>query len=133
MLRLIYVSVVPADCVTAMALDDIVAVSISRNGAAGVTGALVCTGRHFAQILEGPAQAVRTIYASIEQDSRHKCVTLIDKRHLKKRSFPSWSLAYSGNATYVDRPIENVINGVTSADWFIQEITGLMLEFTRRS
>lgn len=41
------------------------------NRRAGIGGTLTFTGNHFAQILEGPLQAVQTLAQRIAQDPRH--------------------------------------------------------------
>lgn len=73
-----------------------------RNTELAVTGALIFTGRHFAQLLEGPAPAVGQLMASIDRDSRHEQVTVIETMQRETRRFPSWSLAYWGYASFFD-------------------------------
>ena len=49
----------------------IIAVARSRNAALDVTGALVVTTDHYAQLLEGPPAALEQLLASIRRDPRH--------------------------------------------------------------
>src|SRR5688572_26236881 len=84
---------------------DIVTVSRARNAALGVTGALVATPAFFAQILEGPEAHLAELMASIRRDQRHRNIRLLDLGGRPRRDFADWSLAYSGEATYVSRMI----------------------------
>ncbi len=83
------------------AVDAIVATSLSRNPALGVTGALVFTERQFAQYLEGPADGVHTLMDSIRRDPRHADVRVIFEKPLHARRFPTWAMAYAGPSTFV--------------------------------
>ena len=87
----------------------IVEVSRSRNAALQVTGALIATYRFFAQILEGPPDAIEALMNSIRCDKRHRAVTVVREETLAGRRFPDWSMAYSGAAGYVDRTIGPLI------------------------
>jgi len=84
---------------------DIVAVSRPRNASLEVTGALVATPTCFAQILEGPEAALAELMASIRDDPRHRDIRLVDLGGRAKRDFAGWSLAYSGESTYVGQAI----------------------------
>jgi hypothetical protein len=83
-------------------LDAIVEVGRSRNAALNVTGAMIFTGRHFAQILEGSASALSELMTSIRADQRHSHVDMIDVKEVRGGQFTKWSLAYCGVATDVD-------------------------------
>jgi hypothetical protein len=89
-------------------IDAIVEVARSRNAALDVTGALVFTRLHFAQILEGSAAAVDELMRSIEADPRHTDVDVVDVRDSSGRHFAGWSLAYTGFSTRIDQPISEI-------------------------
>ncbi len=91
------------------AIADIVRTSIIRNGDEEITGALFYTGTHFAQVLEGAEPLVRALMASIAGDRRHDLVDVVDTRIQPKRDFPSWSLAYVGRATYVQKHVDRLL------------------------
>ena len=97
------------------AVDAIVATSRSRNQALDVTGALVFTEKQFAQYLEGPADAVRELMASIEADSRHGDLRVIFDKPLVSRRFPAWALAYAGPSTFVAGHVLTVAEATTSS------------------
>lgn len=59
-----------------------------------VTGALLFTGGHFAQIIEGSAQALADTMAAIDADIRHTQVTRLIESSLPQRRFEAWTMAY---------------------------------------
>lgn len=83
-------------------VNDIVTVSVPRNGALTVTGALIFTGTRFVQFLEGPSSAVRDLRASIGRDRRHINVRTIAAGTAERRRFAHWSLAYAGTTACFD-------------------------------
>jgi hypothetical protein len=44
--------------------------------------------------LEGPDEAVKTIFNSIEQDARHSSLKVIAKNEIQEREFDNWSMAF---------------------------------------
>lgn len=102
-ISLLYISrsrLSPADAEAGV--EAIVATSQGRNRTLHVTGALIFSGRHFAQLLEGQPAAVETLMESIRRDSRHDQVEVVDVLTGVDRQFPAWSLAYRGSASFVD-------------------------------
>jgi hypothetical protein len=91
-------------------IDRIVAGSIERNGRLQVRGALIFTERHFAQILEGPPSAIIELMDSIRRDERHEAVTVIEDKPIDGYRFPDWSLAYWGDAGYMDQHVARVLD-----------------------
>ncbi|SNY70269.1 diguanylate phosphodiesterase [Enterobacter sp. CC120223-11] len=59
------------DDVPVKALESMVAAASVKNREADVTGILLFNGTHFFQLLEGPDEAVKAIYQTICEDSRH--------------------------------------------------------------
>jgi hypothetical protein len=110
----------------------IVAGSITRNAMLGVTGALVSTETYFAQALEGEQEAVAVLMASIEEDPRHMRVKIIRITE-EPRRFEGWSMAYTGNAGFVDRHIGPLFSPLPPGDvaHLALRLIGLMEEFTR--
>lgn len=82
-------------------VDDIVTISRERNRSLRITGALVATPTHFAQILEGPAPAIDELMTSIHRDRRHYDIIVTPMEEKPRREFHRWSLAYHGDSTYV--------------------------------
>lgn len=113
------------------ALDEwtvaqIVEVARARNVTLNVTGALVATTDHFAQILEGPAAAIIELMDSIHRDPRHNEVTTLRVNAISQRSFPTWSMAYSGASTYVSRQIAPLVGSDFREGLKIERLITLM-------
>ena len=90
-------------------VDDIVASARPRNEQLGLTGALIYTRTHFAQVLEGEAEAIAAKMASIRTDSRHRNLCVVADEPIEARHFPDWTMAYSGPSFYVDRQIRPLL------------------------
>ena len=65
-----------------------------RNRMLDVTGCLTCTGRHFAQVIEGRAEAVQALVERIAVDPRHEGMRRVLERPIATRQYPMWSMAY---------------------------------------
>jgi hypothetical protein len=108
-------------------VDDIVATSLARNAGAAVTGALLFTGTHFVQFLEGPPQGVAAIRRSITADTRHRAVRTIMEAPCPQRRFADWSLAYTGPSLFVADRVDALLGGQSSD---VEEILNLLRAFT---
>lgn len=95
--RVVYVSrpTVEADDRRAVMLADILAAARRNNAARGVTGALLYGARRFAQVLEGPAEAVEAIFETIQCDPRHDDIVVLDVSSPDQRAFGGWSMAFA--------------------------------------
>ena len=91
-------------------LANILAVSLANNRAHSITGALVSTPTHFAQILEGPRGAVSDLMTRIEADPRHGDIAIVARETLPRRSLPRWSLAHIGNSDDLSHAIGKFSN-----------------------
>uniref|UniRef100_Q07LL8 BLUF domain protein n=1 Tax=Rhodopseudomonas palustris (strain BisA53) TaxID=316055 RepID=Q07LL8_RHOP5 len=58
----------------------------------GITGALICRGDLYLQLLEGPQEAVEAAYQRIERDHRHLEIKLLSRRTVTERLFPAWAM-----------------------------------------
>ena len=106
--------------------------SLARNANLGVTGALISTGQHFAQLLEGRQAAVEELMASISADPRHmkmKTLRVVEE----DRRFPDWALAYSGVAGLVDRYIAPLFSPLPEKETahLAMRLVGIVEEFAR--
>lgn len=95
-------------------IDRIVEVSVARNRSLRVTGSLLYTQLHFAQVLEGPAPAIANLMASIASDQRHCDVTVVAETRIASRRFANWSMAYAGPMPYFDRQLKPLMNPLTT-------------------
>lgn len=106
-LQLIYFSrslLGPRPEIVASAIWDIKTRSRRFNTQAGITGALYYSGSHFAQVLEGPREAVLPLIAAIVADTRHTDVTIVQEEMVSVRTFADWAIAYvDGTADEVIR------------------------------
>ena len=113
-------------------IESIVKVSATRNAAAGVTGALLYTGKRFAQWLEGEELAVLDIMASIARDPRHCEIVTIDQGPAAARRFSSWSLAYLGHSTFADATVARALAEHGQADGYaLRNLIRLLQELAR--
>lgn len=87
----------------------IVAAARQRNAAAGLTGGLLFTGRHFAQVLEGSPPALDALLDRIAADSRHAAMTLLHRRPIPQRFFSDWTMAYNGPSRRIDAQLRALI------------------------
>lgn len=87
----------------------IIDISITRNAALGVTGALLFTGRRFAQYLEGPAESIGALRHSIMRDPRHHDIRTVAHGPYDHRRFLTWSLAYAGPSRFVACKVEDAL------------------------
>lgn len=93
MIQLVYVSAAhplftPAD------IADILEVSRRNNARDTITGLLVYKSGSVIQFLEGPPEAVRTLFAAICRDRRHCHVTKIYEEEISQRDFPDWTMGF---------------------------------------
>ncbi len=60
-----------------------------------ITGLLLYRNQRFIQILEGPREAVQTIYSIIGVDPMHRSVTTLVDMPVSHRKFMEWSMAFT--------------------------------------
>jgi len=109
MKRIVYVSRSTIPSLSADAeVGALVEKARSRNAELGITGALIFTGDHFAQIVEGPGAEIDTLMARILHDPRHHSVQHFEDLDVPGRHFATWSLAYQGPSTFVDRRVRSL-------------------------
>lgn len=85
-------------------IEQILEVSRRNNGRDGVTGGLLYSAGCFAQVLEGPREAVENAFERIQCDERHTDVIVIMSGPVEARAFANWSMAFhdpsiDGNAS----------------------------------
>ena len=77
-----------------------------RNLSQGISGSLLFSGKHFAQLLEGSNVAVRELMHSILADPRHQNIQIILEEMVEERCLPNWGLGYAGPSIYVSKAIQ---------------------------
>lgn len=63
-----------------------------NNQQLAITGVLLYDGSRFMQVLEGPKEAVHTIFGRIQVDCRHTGVQVLADGPIAHRQFPEWSM-----------------------------------------
>lgn len=75
-------------------LDELLLAAREANRAHGISGLLLYRNGRFIQFLEGPEDAVRSLYAAIERDPRHVGVRTLNEGRPAHRQFAEWTMAY---------------------------------------
>lgn len=75
-------------------VDELVSASLSNNYKSGITGGMIFTGRLFAQIIEGPADAVNDLIDKIAMDDRHSGFKILVKEAVDERAYRDWNMGY---------------------------------------
>ena len=86
----------------------ILELSRANNARDGVTGGLLFSKNCFAQVLEGPMDAVENAFERIQCDERHGQVTVLQSGPIAGRDFPDWSMAFTGEST-AGSPLAGVV------------------------
>jgi hypothetical protein len=97
--RLVYLSrnnIEGDQAVVAEQIRNILTASRHNNMQAGVTGALMFNKEYFAQVLEGPHQAVQATFERIQCDERHSDAIVLQFEPSETRAFSNWAMAYVG-------------------------------------
>ena len=89
------------------AIDAILRTSRKNNEANHVTGALLFNDKVFAQVLEGPRDAVEKIYTKICADDRHDHIILLESAKIVGRDFTNWTMAFA-KADFITSRYENL-------------------------
>jgi hypothetical protein len=97
-----------------------------RNPKLSLTGALLFSGGHFAQFLEGPEAMLAEMKHAICADGRHKDVITLKAGESEHRRYPRWWLAYSGRATAIEKILSR-----SARDNDARELMLVMDEFVR--
>ena len=130
MQRLLYVSeskLVDAD--VEASISKIVAVAQQRNGLLNVTGALIFTGTHFAQVLEGCEKAIDELMSSIYNDERHGAVWIVDRTAITERQFSNWAMAYQGPSQFVSGHVTRLFHPTSETEQ--QRATSWLVKLAR--
>ncbi|MDP5104155.1 MAG: BLUF domain-containing protein [Erythrobacter sp.] len=73
-------------------LAGILSAARRNNPQQGITGALICRHDVYLQLIEGPAEAIDSLYARILSDDRHTNVDLLLTEDMGERMFPAWAM-----------------------------------------
>ena len=73
-------------------LSGIMLTSVENNKRDGITGALICRGDLYLQLLEGKEKILKETYERILQDDRHLEIRKLVWRKTDIRFFPEWAM-----------------------------------------
>ncbi len=76
-------------------LERLLAGARARNQAQDVTGALLCSGGNFMQVLEGSREAVRSVFERVRRNPAHHQIIELMCEPVQRREFADWSMAFS--------------------------------------
>ncbi len=112
-------------------VEEIVRSAAVKNARLGISGALLFTGKYFAQQLEAEEQTLNQMMNQIISDARHGDVNVVDRRVPGKPRFEGWRMAYSGPSLFLDRHVAGLFAAYSpeeqerSSEW----LSRFMLEF----
>ena len=95
----------------AVAMDDILKVSVAKNARLDLTGALGFTDRHYIQLLEGPVASLDRLMATLMTDPRHKEISILYRAKTAGRVLPGWSMARLDLSRHAPRAARLVAEG----------------------
>jgi hypothetical protein len=105
MVSVVYVS----SAIRLFSEDDLVALlnrSREKNTRLQLSGMLLYKDGNFLQVLEGPSDAVYSLFKAIREDDRHKGVLRLLEEQIDNRRFGDWAMAFRNlnNPDFHDLP-----------------------------
>ncbi|MEY3760258.1 MAG: hypothetical protein RIR39_1749 [Pseudomonadota bacterium] len=103
-------------------LQDLLKKARKKNEALSITGMLLYRDGFFMQALEGEKADIEGLFEIIKKDARHRDVLLINKKPIKQRGFPDWTMGFNK----IDNKDVETIEGYTeflknpTPEFFIQ-------------
>ena len=103
-----------------------------KNARLGITGALIFTGLHFAQVLEGLPESMSALMADITLNPRHQRLVIVDQSPITDRLFSVWQMAYQGPSPFVSRHLTKLLSARSRSEQrrLAEWVTELAREFT---
>jgi hypothetical protein len=89
--------------ITDSEVRKILLVAQRNNRQKDITGCLLCSGKHFAQVLEGDGAALDGLFARIVKDGRHNNIVVAIDHEVGARKFPDWSMGILYKLDTADR------------------------------
>ncbi|MCS6624495.1 BLUF domain-containing protein [Roseibacterium beibuensis] len=109
--RLVYESKATGTTESLGNLVVILAESQKNNARDGLTGALAAHRERYIQVVEGPAQALDSLLRRLEDDPRHKDVTLLDRQPISERLFGAWTMASARITPAYGEALDRLVEG----------------------
>ncbi len=107
--QVVYISMVSGGEPTRAELQALLATSVRRNRALGVTGMLLYAHGGFMQLLEGKEESVKALFDRVRRDDRHRRVTVLVQGPVAERTFADWAMAYRclEDEAAADEPVQD--------------------------
>ena len=102
--------------VAEIVVGSIVTEAILANERRSISGALLFTGSHFAQVIEGRDCEIDPLFASISGDRRHDEIIVVDRAPIAMRRFADWNMSYFGPSQFVARHVTRLLNASSVAE-----------------
>ncbi len=90
-------------------LHEICARSDDRNARAGISSIATVHRGRFAQVIEGPEDAVRALLRRIMGDPRHHSVLVLADAPLVERRYADWSMTYRDPKAFIHDQIDDIL------------------------
>ncbi|WP_279306644.1 BLUF domain-containing protein [Microvirga solisilvae] len=99
-----------------------------HNRQAGISGVLLFDTRSFAQVIEGPPKAVKSLFGHIACDPRHTAIVLQEHGLVPARAFTKWVMAFVTPLSQLDASIPSDIlaGGGRDAKSILQMLISLL-------
>ena len=108
--KLSYTSIAVATPETAMEqVREICDLSGDRNARVGISSVLTLHKGRFAQVLEGPEDAVRTVLRRIIDDARHHSLNVLSDGPLVARRYEGLAMAYREPKVFIADQIDDIL------------------------
>lgn len=118
--------------ISSQLIREILDSSQRNNPARGLTGILCCNADTFLQALEGPRNAINTLYNRLTEDNRHKDLTILDYEEISVRRYANWSMGWAG-AKQANRELflkYSCSDRLAPFSMSTEQINGLLLELS---
>lgn len=110
---------------------DLHITSQRNNERLGLTGILLYTGGHFAQLLEGSEETMRQMMWRISEDSRHTAMRKLFTKPVATHSMASWSMRLV-EAHVTDRLVGQLVDAAQPSIGTATELLSLMRQLSAR-
>ena len=103
------------------AVRVILASSRVNNWRLDITGLLMCSGRHFAQVLEGRSEAVAQLVEKLHGDPRHRRIRVLVDDVSSLRKYGDWSMGYLHSERVSDE-LDRLAGSAPVSSWDANEL-----------
>lgn len=110
---------------------DLHATCQRNNEKHGLTGLLLFTGDHFAQLLEGPEEVLSQVMWNIARDPRHTAMRKLFAKPVAQRSIHQWTMRLLEERS-TDQMVRKLVESATAPLADATELLSLMRQLSAR-